>query len=81
MPLLFSTLKPRWIFGLRMSRSRITTFFPEKAITPARLIALKVFPSPEIVEVTPTGKLQRLPILEFYQPGAGRSEFHVYTWE
>jgi hypothetical protein len=28
------------------------TFFPEKAITPARLIALNVFPSPEMVDVT-----------------------------
>ena len=35
-----------------MSRSITTTFFPVKAIIPAKLMARKVFPSPEIVLLT-----------------------------
>src|SRR5438128_187060 len=50
-PLMFSTLNPKWILGLRMSRSMMTTRLSEKAITPARLMATNVFPSPEMVEV------------------------------
>src|ERR1051325_4198320 len=53
MPLTFSTFRPRWIFGFRMSRSMMTTFVSEKAITPAMLMATNVFPSPEMVEVIP----------------------------
>ena len=35
-----------------MSRSRIITFLPPKAMMPPRLIATKVLPSPLMVEVT-----------------------------
>ena len=51
MPRMFSTPKPKWILGLRMSRSRMITRLPLNEMMPARLIATKVFPSPEIVLV------------------------------
>ncbi len=51
-PRMFSTPKPKWIFGFRMSRSSITTRFSLKLMIPPRLIATNVLPSPEMVLVT-----------------------------
>ena len=44
-------LKSRPNAGLRMSRPQRTTFLPSRANDTARLAALKVFPSPEVLEV------------------------------
>ena len=40
------------VFGFRMSKSRIITFLPEKAMIPPKLMATNVLPSPLMVEVT-----------------------------
>ena len=50
-PLSLLTLNPRWILGLRKSKSIKIVFFPDIAIIPARFKATNVFPSPEIEEV------------------------------
>src|SRR5690606_13230271 len=41
----------RLCFGLRMSRSRRTTFLPDSAVTPPRFMATNDLPSPETVEL------------------------------
>ena len=45
-------LKALFRLGLRMSSPTITIFFPNKARLTARLEAIKVLPSPVVVEVT-----------------------------
>jgi hypothetical protein len=51
MPLVFCTPKPTCILGFLISRSRTITFKSVKAIIPARLMAINVFPSPDTVDV------------------------------
>ena len=50
MPRTFLHVKTEVDLGECMSRSRITTFLSEKAITPGQVDRHKVFPSPDIVD-------------------------------
>ena len=51
-PRVFSAPKARFTFGLRMSKSRMMTRWPDKAMMPPRFTATNVLPSPEMVDVT-----------------------------
>ena len=51
-PRVFSASKARFTLGLRMSRSKMMTFCPDKAMIPPRFTVTKVLPSPEMVDVT-----------------------------